>query len=177
MIDMKTVFLICFLALAGAGYGQDPAYQLPASDVESVDAIITSLYDVISGPAGEKRNWARFKALFAPGARIVPVSKGRDGAVTMRPLTIDEYVERAATSFEANGFFEEEIGRKTDAFGYVTHVFSTYISRRTDDGEIFARGINSIQLAQVDGRYWIVNLTFSPESEEHPIPRKYLKDR
>src|SRR5438552_3869598 len=57
------------------------ASQVPAAaaavaanpkDVASADAIVAALYDVISGPAGQKRNWDRFKSLFAPGARLIP---------------------------------------------------------------------------------------------------------
>ena len=38
-------------------------------DVESIDAIIAAAYDVISGPAGQKRDWNRERSLFYPGAR------------------------------------------------------------------------------------------------------------
>ena len=44
---------------------------LAAADVASVDAIITALYDVISGPAGGKRDWDRFRSLFIPEARLI----------------------------------------------------------------------------------------------------------
>src|SRR5688572_26940736 len=49
-----------------------PATQAPAADpkdVATMDAIVAALYDVISGPAGQKRNWDRFRSLFVPGAR------------------------------------------------------------------------------------------------------------
>ena len=51
-----------------------------ASDVESIDAIITATYDVISGPAGKKRDWDRMRSLFFPGSRLIPTAKeaGRD---------------------------------------------------------------------------------------------------
>ena len=42
------------------------------ADVASVDAILASLYDVISGPAGAKRDWNRFRSLMAPNARLMP---------------------------------------------------------------------------------------------------------
>ena len=51
-----------------------PTPRPPAADpadVSSIDAIVAALYDVISGPAGEKRDWARFRSLFAPGEREV----------------------------------------------------------------------------------------------------------
>jgi len=44
-------------------------------DVESIDAIITAAYDVISGPAGKKRDWDRERSLYYPGARLIPTAK------------------------------------------------------------------------------------------------------
>ena len=43
--------------------------QTPAqpSEFATLDGTIKALYDVISGPAGAKRDWDRFKAVFAPG--------------------------------------------------------------------------------------------------------------
>ncbi|MEE8594523.1 MAG: hypothetical protein V3T25_01520, partial [Gemmatimonadota bacterium] len=42
---------------------QDPL-DADSDDVESIDAIIAALYDVISGPAGQERDWNRFRSLF-----------------------------------------------------------------------------------------------------------------
>ena len=42
-----------------------------ASDVSSIDAIISALYHVISGPAGVKRDWDRFRSLHLPEARLI----------------------------------------------------------------------------------------------------------
>lgn len=57
--------------------GQAPAtIAADPTDVASADAIVAALYDVISGPAGQKRNWDRFRSLFAPGARLIPTGIG-----------------------------------------------------------------------------------------------------
>src|SRR5207249_6447509 len=45
-----------------------------ALDVESIDAIIAATYDVISGPAGKRRDWDRERSLFYPGARLIPTA-------------------------------------------------------------------------------------------------------
>src|SRR5437879_8820432 len=45
------------------------------SDVESIEAIVAAAYDVISGPAGKKRDWKRERSLFISGARLVPTAK------------------------------------------------------------------------------------------------------
>jgi hypothetical protein len=155
-----------------------PAPPPPAAnpaDVSSLDAIIAALYDVISGPAGQQRNWDRMRSLFIPGARLIPSTPAPDGKVTPRVLDVEGYIGRAGPNLEKNGFFEREISRKTDTFGSVTHAFSTYESRRTkEDAKPFARGINSIQLVNDGTRWWVVTIFWDAERPNNPIPEKYL---
>src|ERR1044072_6143230 len=128
-------------------------------DVESIDGIIAAVYDVISGPAGQKRDWERMRTLFAPGARLIPTAPVRPpGAASDTPLTgdephaaqmldIDGYVARAENYLEETVFFESETARRIESFGHIVHAWSTYDSRhKAEDPEPFARGINSIQL-------------------------------
>lgn len=158
--------------------GQAAAQGVPAArpaDVASVDAIITALYDVISGPAGQARDWDRFRALFAEGARLIPTGQRPDGTRVMMVWTPEEYIQRAGAQLEANGFFEAEIGRVTEEFGQIAHVFSAYDSRRTAaDPTPFARGINSIQLRHDGTRWWVVTIFWDSERPGNPIPPKYL---
>jgi DNA-binding beta-propeller fold protein YncE len=144
-------------------------------DVSSVDNIVAALYDVISGPAGQKRDWDRFRGLFAPGARLIPTGRRPDGTQTMRTLTPDEYATAAGPGLERNGFFEREIGRRTEQFGGVTHVFSVYDSKRlATDSVPFARGINSIQLFNDTKRWWVVTVFWDSERTDNKIPERYL---
>ncbi len=165
-----TLFLIVGYFSA---HGQEPTPASP-TDVATEDAIIAALYDVISGAAGESRDWDRMRSLFAPTARLNAMSN-QNGQISMVAMTLKEYIEKAGTSLEKNGFFENEIGRRTERFGSVTHIFSTYQSRRTQNGEVFARGINSIQLMNDGQRYYIVNILWDSEREGNEIPKKYLK--
>ncbi|HSJ09331.1 MAG TPA: hypothetical protein VK928_05435 [Longimicrobiales bacterium] len=175
------VMVVMALALCA---GSAQAQQAPApatapaarpADVASVDAIIAALYDVISGPAGQKRDWDRFHSLFVPGARLIPTGRAQDGTVRHRVMTPDEYVATSGRMLEERGFFESEIGRTTEQFGNITHVFSAYDSRnRAEDPAPFARGINSIQLLKDAQRWWIVSVFWDSETPSNPIPAKYL---
>lgn len=145
------------------------------ADVKSVDAIVAALYDVISGPAGQKRDWDRMRSLFVPGARLIPSVANPAGGATARVLDVDGYVDRAGANLEKNGFFEHEIARKTDAFGNIAVLFSTYESRHTAaDPAPFARGINSIQLLKDGERWWIVTVYWDAERPGNTIPPQYL---
>jgi hypothetical protein len=155
------------------------AAQAPSKvdDLKSIDGVITALYGVISGPAGQKRDWDRFKALFAPGARLVPTRppQGADSAV-IRMWSPDDYVVQAGPRLERDGFFEREIGRVMEHYGNIVQVFSAYDSKRNaSDEKPFARGINSIQLWNDGKRWWVVTIFWQGETPDNPIPSKYLE--
>lgn len=145
-------------------------------DVESIDAIIAAAYDVISGPAGQKRDWNRERSLFYPGARLVPTASvpGRnDVALEPQILDVEGYIARAEPLLKA-GFYETEIARRTEQFGRIAHVWSTYESRHNaNDSEPFMRGINSFQLFNDGKRWWILSIYWQHETADHAIPEKY----
>jgi len=160
-----------------------PAAPLPATpaanpaDVATMDSIVASLYEVISGPPGP-RNWDRFRSLFAPGARLIPTGRRPTGEVGSRVLTPEEYIQRSAPLLEKNGFFEREISRRTENFGSIAHLFSTYESRHArEDEKPFARGINSIQLMNDGKRWWIVTVFWQAEDDKTPLPSEYLRTK
>ena len=150
------------------------------ADFESIDAIIMAAYDSISGPPGE-RDWNRVRSLFMPGARLIPTAKNAGeislgGRIAPHLLDADGFIERIRDHVEKNGFFEREIARRTEQFGQIAHVWSTYESRHdSDDPEPFMRGINSIQLFDDGNRWWILSIYWQHESAEHPLPKKYLQ--
>lgn len=146
------------------------------SDTTSADEIIAALYSVISGPAGEKRNWDRFRSLFFPGARMIATGKRPDGQAVIRVMDPEEYIKTSGAYIEKNGFFEKEINRKTESFGTVTHCFSTYETRsKAEDEKPSQRGINSIQLFNDGKRWWIMTVYWFPEGKDNAIPDEYLK--
>lgn len=147
-------------------------------DVESVDAILNAVYDVISGPAGETRDWDRMRSLFLPEARLIPSGQAQDGSTRYLIWSPEEYISTAGGQLEANGFFEREAFRIEERFGNIAHVFSTYESFRTEDemeaGSYFVRGINSFQLLFDGERWWVVQIYWQAETPDQPIPDRYL---
>jgi len=157
-----------------------PAPTTPAAkpeDVATMDSTVAALYDVISGPAG-KRDWDRFRSLFALGARLIPTGPRPAGEYGARVLTVEDYVQRAGALFEKEGFYEREASRQLERFGNIAHIFSTYESRHAkDDPKPFQRGINSIQLMNDGKRWWVVTILWQAEDEKNPIPAMYLRSR
>jgi hypothetical protein len=171
------VLVLVLLSLAAPDpAGAQGTAPLPRpSDVASPDSIVAAVYDVISGAAGQPRDWDRFRSLFLPEARLVSVGTDQEGKITYRAMTPGEYAERAAPGFQQNGFFEEEIGQVQEEFGPVVHRFSAYQAKRAlTDEEPFARGINSFQLLYDENRWWVLTIYWTAERPDLPIPQRYL---
>jgi hypothetical protein len=173
----RSSFALLGLLLAPVLDAQQPApAPVNPAEVASIDATLASLYDVISGPPGQARNWDRFRGLFAPGARLIPSRTKPDGGAEAVVLDVEGYINRTSRFFEQNGFFERELTRKTEQFGNVAHAFSSYASFRTaQDSLPFSRGINSIQLLKDGNRWWVVSIFWDAERPGLTIPAEYLR--
>jgi hypothetical protein len=157
-------------------YTAPGTHGVSAADVGSEDAIVAALYDVISGPACQYRDWDRFRGLFAPDGRLIPKEPGDVAVFGIHAETPEEFTELARGSMESLGFFEKEVSHSGESFNGVVHRFSTYESRRAaGDARPFARGINSIQLLFDGKRWWLVNVYWAAEQPGASIPEIYLK--
>lgn len=158
---------------AGAGRPSD-------ADGSSVDAIVAALYASVSHGEDGQPNFDRMRAIFLQVGMLVPPKDPRSELFTV--LDVDGFEERVRKSIAAGkqkgdptSFFEREAARKTDCFGNVCQVFSTYESRRApSDEKPFVRGINSIQLVNDGRRWWIASVIWDTEKPDRPIPPQYL---
>jgi hypothetical protein len=192
-LKRTATLLLTFVCIAAVAQTPAPAVPAPAplqgdiaghpnwpaakpADVNSVDAIVTALYSVISGPKGQPRDWDRMRSLFLPSARLIPARAAKDSPhADALLLSIDDYIARSSGAMTTSGFFEHGIRNEVQQFGNIVHIWSTYESRHNaDDATPFARGINSIQLLKDGDRYWIVNILWDSERPTNPLPAKYL---
>lgn len=176
---MKKILILAVILIlqVSAKADTNPPDSIPVDpkDVSFVDAIIAAVYDVISGPARQKRNWDRMRTLFVPDARMIAIGKRQSGEFVRRSMSVEDYITNSGPVLERDGFFETEIGRKTEQYGNIVHLFSTYESKRTiADEKPFMRGINSFQLWNDGKRWWVITIFWQSESNDMPIPEKYI---
>ena len=168
---MKRIILWVALVAFGSSAWAEEAQKPRLEDVASPDAIVAALYEVVSGPAGD-RDWARGQTLFAEAGRLISTASNFDRGYKSR--TWDQYAQYAGPYLKKNNFYEVELSHTQERFGNVVHRFSTYESRRDPAEEPYSRGINSIQLLFHDNRWWILTVMWQSESAATPIPATYL---
>jgi hypothetical protein len=131
------------------------------SDVSTLDGILHALYEVLSGPAGQPRDWERYRSLFIEGARLIVVAAVAGEKPHARQLSLEDYIRRVEPIFAVENFWERETSRRAETFGRVAHVLSAYESLRDPNGPPFEQGANSMQLFYDDSRWWVVSVMWN----------------
>jgi hypothetical protein len=170
------------LLLASVATGQTSRRREapPPADAASVESIVAALYASVSHAPDASPDFERMRGIFLYVGMLVPPAKpGEEIKVSDVDGLSDRYEKSAAARKDkaeaAAGFFEREIARRTDCFGKVCQVFSTYESRHTSsDAAPFERGINSIQLVRDGKRWWIASVAWDIEKPDGVIPAQYL---
>jgi len=129
-------------------------------DVASPKAIVTAVYEILSGRAGEARDWGRWRTLYAPNARLIPIERDGEGLLVPRVLDPEEYIRSRAPLLAAGDFFEWETGREELQSGSTAHVWSLYVAAQSPGGAPIRRGANSIQLWNDGSRWWILSVVW-----------------
>ncbi len=143
-------------------------------DVATLDGIISAFYDVVSGPAGQPRQWSRDRTLYIPGVLFIPTKVGKDGRPSHKIMSHQQFVDASNASVVSQGFYEQEIHRVTTQYGTIAHVMSTYVMRRTPNGPLIGRGVNSLDLFYDHKRWWIICDLWDEERRGNPLPKELL---
>jgi len=142
---------------------------------DQIQALITELYSIISGPAGHQPDWKRLTELFIPSAHMIRTSVDEHGVPRATVIRAADYPENFEKIMAGRAFFEVEVQNIIEVFGNIAHAFSTYEAWR-DAGRtgFIKRGINSIQLYN-DGATWrIVNMIWDDERPGLRMAARYF---
>ena len=141
------------------------------ADAAGIDATIRGVYEIISGPPGQKRDFDRMRSMFAPNAllRVITPNRGVRGG------DIEAYIKASGPILEKEGFTEKELGRRTEVYGNLASVWSAY-DGRTANGSFHERGINSFQLVKVDGKWLVASILWQEEGTPvlFPLPKDLI---
>lgn len=161
-LRLRIQFLLAFLLIASA-----PVYaqQTVTQDVATIDGIITAYYEAVSGPEGESADAERDRRLHHPDAWVAIAGKDSEGKPQVNVMSLDDY--HGENKPRSQAFWEWETAREIKRSGNMVHVWSSYASSLTPQGESFTTGVNSITLFNDGQRWWIMGWMF--DSSAAPV--------
>ena len=146
-----------------------------AEDVSTIDGMIKAYYEVVSGPAGQSRQWDRDATLYIPNVRFVVLSEDANGKIKAESMSHQEFVDNSEASLGTKAFYEHEVHRVTHRAGNIVHVFCTAERSSAPDGKVEGRGIDSLELFWDGKRWWITaaNL-WDINTAKNPLPAEFM---
>jgi len=145
-----------------------------AADVSSIDGMILAYYQVVSGPAGQPRDWSRDSTLYIPGVRFVMIHTGKNGKTMAQSMSHQEFVDASDREMVEKGFYEHEVHRITHRAGHLAHIFSASEQRLSPDGPVQGRSVDSLELYWDGTRWWIASANIWEVGSGESLPSEFL---
>lgn len=143
-------------------------------DHDAIQALVTELYALVSGPGGEPRDWAREAELFLPQAHMIRTVVDAGGVARPEIMRAADYPANFENLMGGRDFYEVEVHNVIERFGRIAHVFSTYEAYEDAERTRFLkRGINSIQLYKLDDEWRIANMVWDDERAGEAMDARY----
>lgn len=134
--------------------------DLTAEEAGTPEALTSTLYALVSGPAGVKRDVDKIRSLFHLQARIMVVARHPEKGVFLRPMELEAFLSYAPPQWEKTGFFERGTGTSVQKLDGMAQVWSPYEIRLAAEGPAMYTGVNALQCGWDGKRWWITHLEF-----------------
>ena len=166
-----TVVCILFFVLIAKSQNNSNGYS---ANVHTIDSIVSSIYQVVSGAKGEARDWALHKTIFHPEGQIISNYVNEKGEYQVLFLSVDEYMEKYKDYFKNMNLYEKDSNRVIEINNNMAHVFSTFESYKSPHDSIpYKIGTASIQLYNDGNRWYVLNMYYKNETKKDKVPKKY----
>lgn len=137
----------------------------------NINTVIKESYKVWYVKKGNKPDFSKYDDYYTSTAVFQDI---KEDSIIVSPLS--ENVKEFKGAFEADhlsSFDEREIGSETIYFGNVAHRISYHIYHTNTSDSITKRGVNSIQLVKINGKWKIQSILRQVESDTYQLPKKY----
>ncbi len=118
------------------------------SDLATVDAVISALYESTRHTSEKPQDWERFRSLFVPNAVLVQAA-----SIGSFEYSIDSFIEEAQYFRDRDpteDWYETELARETHQLDDVAHVFSVNVFGPSTEGSQPKRYTHSFNLVKMD---------------------------
>jgi hypothetical protein len=167
MTKLGVYFFVLMFAVSASGQSFEPyGGNVPKT-----------FYDLISGDAGQKRDWDKLRRLFHKSAKIVLAGSNSNETKT---LSVEDYIKTLEMEIGKDGYWIAEIDNRTQETGKLMHVFSTFSVNKKLNEVPISYGVVSFQLISEGNRCYIVSLllqtktNFSAKTENEPNRTGFL---
>jgi len=166
------IFLASGLWILAVSPGELAAQEEPAPPgTGSAEAVVRDLYDLVTFPADTTPDWNRARDLFLPAGVVILRTGGNESTV----FSVEGWIQDFVTFIEeadvmATGFVERIVRTHAVEFGDIAHVWVLFEAEIPGGGRPPQQGVDSFQLAKMDGRWLIASILNEIPTPDRPVP-------
>ena len=159
--------------LASAGILAGAASRLPpvppaipevCADRDDIQAVLHEYFALLTGPAGQDRDWNRFDALFLSTARIHAIGVNVEGENELFPQTVDEYTHHIMEYVAGTGYYHQAEGWDIRCEGRLADAVARFESANHPTGPVIDRGEIRFHLLRKDEAWRIAHVMWHSET-------------
>lgn len=107
---MRRIFFISlfFCFIISSAYTQENSNSSEGK-VQSIESIVSSIYEVVSGEKGEERNWELMRTIFHPEARLILNYTDENGVKNIYFYSVDEYISTFGEGLKQSDLYEKDV--------------------------------------------------------------------
>ena len=169
---MKIFLITLLLSISSKNLLAQEIMLADTNAVKSIGGVVKEFLRLQSGEKGKTKNWNALRHLFLPTATLTILNTGDTFRPPTETVSLDDFVKLLHDTQYEEGYVEYETGKSIDTFNGIADVFQSFYGKDSKGEE--ARGINCYQLVFFKGRWWILNLLWTLETDKVKIPKKYL---
>jgi hypothetical protein len=163
---MLGAMLLCSLVILAS-----PPAASEEGPYASAESVVNELYDLVTFGEGEVPEWDRVRALFLPEAVIVLRTSREATSVFDVDGFIGDFVAFIENAnVKTTGFAERIVRTKPVVFGDIASFLVLYTAEIPGSGRGPQFGVDSFQLVQRDGRWWIASIVNEIPLADRPVP-------
>jgi hypothetical protein len=141
-----------------------------SEEENAINETVKNVYACLSFEEDSAPNYEDFKAYFIPEATMYDYSGDSLAIFSIDDWTSD--LKALVDEGQITSLKVIEGGGETEYFGKIANRISVNVDYFNESEEA-EKGLNSIQLVKVNGRWLINSITWDVEKEGQPIPEKY----
>ena len=131
---------------------------------DQIQKLIDRFYKIISGKAGENRNWDEFRTLFHSNAQLVPMRYSESKDCTAVAYDVNSYIAMLRGFLENNDFYEFGFDYQIEIHGNIAQVTGRYEARKSiDDKSPIKSGTNLVQVLFNGGSWQIISMLWQDD--------------
>lgn len=144
-----------------------------ALDTQQIDHLVERFYQCISFDQERYPNFDDLQELFYGAGKLI--NNNFDKPVDFTAQSFCQAMMQQIESGNVNFHAQQEIGDVTEIFGSIAQRISVYeYSNVRSVRQKWKRGVNYIQFAFTNGRWFITSMLWSDEKDDVTVPRTYL---